>query len=163
MLARWRSHPTALAVLFIPGLAWLAVALATPAPLSLSIISAHENRVDFAVDALRVSVHNGSNRALTPHFSINSTHGQASAFWMRRAGPVVLAAGATATYDLAAPDIGAMPQNGARFLVQAVTGTPLSISRAPRTSSPGERCPLSGSGHEPRRDQTQAMIGWGGP
>ena len=128
VLARWRSHPTALAALFIPGLAWLVVALATPAPLSLSIVSTHENRVDFAVDALRVSVHNGSNRALTPHFSINSKYGQASPFWVRRAGPVVLAAGATATYDLAAPDIGAMPQNGARFLLQAVTGTPLSIS-----------------------------------
>jgi hypothetical protein len=62
-----------------------------------------------------------------PHFATNPT-GQAGAFWTIARGPTVLAARAAATYVLVTADPAANPLNGERFVLQAVTDSPLTVS-----------------------------------
>ncbi len=136
--ARWVRHPVGRAALFVPALTWLALALATPAPLSITVISARSQPVENAVQSLHLLVRNDSARALRPRFATNTTAGQASTFWIVRRGPAVLPAGASATYDLAAPDLSAMPANGSPFLVEAVTASPETISSSSAFTQRGQ-------------------------
>jgi hypothetical protein len=120
------ARRAAVVALFLPAVVCLAVALGTPAPLSLRILSAHSNRRLHSVAELRVFVQNLSARPLRPHFATNVT-GQAI-FWNTRGGPATLAAHRSAIYRLVAPDPGSMPPNGTKFVVEAYTGSPRTIS-----------------------------------
>ena len=111
--------------LFAPAAALLAVALLVPAPLTIQILKVGVNRQDTAVMRLSIAVHNRTGAPLRPHFAINST-GQASPFWRIIAGPSVLAGGADARYVLGVTDVD--PAHAGPFLVQAVTGSPRTIS-----------------------------------
>jgi uncharacterized membrane protein len=110
---------------FAPAVALLAVALLARAPLSIAIVRVGVNRPDTAVVRLWVAVQNRSGEPLRPHFAINST-GQASPFWRIIAGPAVLAGGAQARYVLGVSDVD--PAHAGPFRVQAVTGSPRTIS-----------------------------------
>ena len=111
--------------LFAPTVALLAVALLVPAPLSIDVLRVGVNQPDTAVLRLWVAVRNRSSTALRPHFAINST-GQASPFWRILEGPSVLAGGAEARYVLGVTDVD--PAHAGPFRVQAVTGSPRTIS-----------------------------------
>ncbi len=104
----------------------MAVALGTPAPLSLRILSAHSNRSLRSVAQIRLLVQNRSGNPLRPHFATNVS-GQAT-FWNVRTGPPMLAPHSSAIYRLYAPDAGSMPPNGTKFIVEAYTATPRTIS-----------------------------------
>jgi uncharacterized membrane protein len=112
--------------LFLPAVVCLAVALGTPAPLSLRILSAHSSPRLRSVSALRLLVENRSGDPLRPHFATNVT-GQAI-FWNIRSGPPMLAAHHSAIYKLVAPDPASMPANGTKFVVEVYTAVPRTIS-----------------------------------
>jgi uncharacterized membrane protein len=119
--------------LFTPAAALLAVALLTRAPLSIRILSAGLDQQRATVVRLWAWVHNGSGTPLRPNFAINSS-GQATPFWRIVAGPSVLAPRASARYLLAATDV---DRSGARpFVLQAVTGSPRTISSSGLFSPP---------------------------
>jgi hypothetical protein len=115
----------ALPGLFAPAAALLAIALMTPAPLSIRILRAELDREQSAAVRLWVTVRNRSGARLRPHFATNST-GQASPFWRIEVGPAVLAPGARAEYVLAASEV--EPASAGTFMLQAVTGSPRTIS-----------------------------------
>jgi hypothetical protein len=127
----WRGPrlPRRLAIpaLFLPATICLAVALGTPQPLTMRVLSARSDTSLRGVRQLRVAVHNGTDEVLLPHFATNAA-GQATAFWNVKSGPTALAPHASAAYVLAAPDAGSMEPNGTPFLVQAVTDSPRTIS-----------------------------------
>jgi len=127
---------TLVALVFVPTLACLGVALASPAPLTMHVLSARSDPSLRSVSRLRIAVHNGSDGSLQPHFSTDAK-GQASPFWRIISGPVHLTAGSDAVYVLSASDATAMPGNGAPFTVQAVTGSPRTISSAQTYVQPG--------------------------
>lgn len=116
----------ALVALFLPALACFALALTTPQPLSIRIVSARSSPRLFTVDQLQLAVTNTSQNALRPSFATNVT-GQA-VFWDIRRGPRVLAAHASAAYVLVPGDSGPMPANGTKFVVEAYTGSPRTVS-----------------------------------
>jgi hypothetical protein len=105
--------------------AFLAVALLTPAPLSLVVLRDQLDTHRTAVAQLWAAVDNRSGRQLRPHFAISST-GQASPFWRIVSGPATLAPGQQARYVLRATDLD--PSVAGPFLLQAVTGSPRTIS-----------------------------------
>ena len=111
--------------LFAPAVALLALALLTPAPLSLQVLGVQANRQDTAVIGLTVAVQNRTDTPLRPHFAINST-GQASPFWRIVKGPRVLGAESQAEYVLGVTDVD--PAHAGPFRLQAVTDTPRTIS-----------------------------------
>lgn len=121
-----RVRQAATAALFLPTLLCVAVALGTPGPLSMRILSAHSNRRLKSVAEIRLLVQNRSGQALRPHFATNVT-GQAL-FWNIRSGPAMLAAHHSTVYRLFAPDPGSMPINGTKFVVEAYTASPRTIS-----------------------------------
>jgi hypothetical protein len=133
------SSPTvrrwATGALFIPAAAALALAVATPQPLDLHIVRARSNPTLRAVQEIQVWAHNSTNGALEPHFATNMS-GQA-VLWETRSGPRVLPAHASAIYRLTAPDASSMPGNGTKFTVEAVTGSPRTISSTPAFVQPG--------------------------
>jgi hypothetical protein len=116
----------AVGALFLPAIGCLAVALGTPAPLSLRILSARSSPQLRSVAELRVAVDNRSEHTLRPHFATNVS-GQA-VFWTIRGGPSSLAPHGSATYRLIAPDPSSMPPNGTKFVVEAYTAAPATIS-----------------------------------
>jgi hypothetical protein len=116
----------AMAAVFLPAIICGAVALGTPAPLSMRIVSARSSSQLRSVSELRLLVDNHSGHTLRPHFATNVT-GQA-VFWDVRGGPPTLAAHRSAIYRLVAPDPSSMPPNGTKFMVEAFTATPSTVS-----------------------------------
>ena len=112
--------------LFVPAAACLAVALSTPQPLAMRIVSAHSSSRLRSVQEVRVWVKNRSGQSLQPHFATNVS-GQA-VIWQVRGGPPLLTPGASGVYRLIAPDPSSMPPNGTKFVVEAVTASPRTIS-----------------------------------
>jgi uncharacterized membrane protein len=121
-----RVRRAATCALFLPALLCLAVALGTPAPLSMRILSAHSDPRLRSVVELRLLVENRSARPLRPHYATNVS-GQAI-FWNIRTGPAVLAAHRAAIYVLAAPHPWETPINRTQFVVEAYTASPRTIS-----------------------------------
>jgi hypothetical protein len=129
-LRRWATG-----ALFIPAAACLAVAVATPQPLDMHIVRARSSATLRSVQEIEVWVHNSTDAALAPHFATNVS-GQA-VLWQTRSGPRVLPAHASAVYRLTAPDPSSMPGNETKFTVEAVTGSPRTISSTPPFAQPG--------------------------
>ena len=112
---------------FLPTAGFLTLALATPAPLTLRVLSVTTNGQFERVWQIQVAVTNRSSSAVDPHFTAHSTS-QLTPFWEVRHGPAKLRSGQTASYTLVAPDVGSMPFITQPFVVQAVTAQPESIS-----------------------------------
>jgi hypothetical protein len=127
---RWAS-----AALFVPAAVCLAVALGTPQPLDMHIVRARSNSALRSVQDVQIWVHNRTDGPLEPHFATNVS-GQA-VLWPTRSGPPVLAAHASAVYRLSAPDPSSMPPNGTKFMVEAVTGSPRTISSTAQFAQKG--------------------------
>jgi len=119
---------------FLPTAGFLALALTTPAPLTLRVLSVTTNGQFERVWQIQVAVTNRSSSTVAPHFTAHSTS-QLTPFWEVRHGPASLRSGQTASYTLVAPDVGSMPFITQPFVVQAVTAQPESIS----SSSPIRR------------------------
>jgi uncharacterized membrane protein len=126
-LIRTRRPRAAAALLFIPALGALVAALASPPPLSLSVLSVRTNGELEGVWKLQVAVTNTSHHRLSPRFAVNYM-GQATTFFHELAGPDSLAPGQHATYVLAAPNRGSMPGITTPFVVLATTTGPDTVS-----------------------------------
>ncbi len=123
-------------VLFAPAAIFLVIALTTQAPLSMHILSGTSDTQARGVRELRVDVRNGSDAPLRPRFATN-TKGQASPYWTISGGPSTLGPRASATYVLTMSDTALMPSNATPFVLQAVTGTPRTISSSRVFVQPG--------------------------
>jgi uncharacterized membrane protein len=103
-------------------------ALASPSPLSMSILSARTTGQLATVDQLTVSVTNRSDRSVRPSFTIQESAAM-TAFWRRVHGPPVLGAHQEAAYTIQAPSYFAMPSISNGFQVLAFSQAPPSVSR----------------------------------
>jgi hypothetical protein len=106
----------------------ISVALAVPPPFDLRISRVHTTGQLATVDRLSVVATNRTNSPLSPGFTVNSG-GNLTAFWNRLHGPKVVPAGATRTFELAAPNFFAMPPLTGGFQVVAFTDSPGTVSR----------------------------------
>ena len=134
-----RVRRAATAALFVPAILCLVVALGTPAPLSMRVLSAHSSPRYRSVAEIRLLVKNRSAQPLRPHFATNVT-GQAI-FWRIQSGPVLLGAHRAAIYRLVAPDLRSMPINRTEFVVEAYTASPRTVSS---TSPFAQKGPVPG-------------------
>ena len=106
------------------------LAFAAP-PLQLTVRSVALSHGGRVVDAVTVSVHNRTGSAVTPHFMVN-TGDNPHGFWAtsdhRR---VVVGPRGSDILTLYPPVQTVAPQKGARWLVEAYTGDPSSLSTSP--------------------------------
>jgi hypothetical protein len=138
-----RARPSVL-VVALSGVGVVLVSLVAfsgpPLQLSVrSIITSHGGR---QLDAVTVSVVNGSSAALVPHFLVNTATSQDyEGFWVpSERGPVVLEPHDPETITLRPPSPQAAPRRGARWLVEAYTADPSWLSTSPVESfHPSER------------------------
>jgi hypothetical protein len=132
--AAWvRRPPRPVLVLALLGTGVAAVtALAlSSAPLELSVRAVSTSHAGRSVDTVTVTVRNRTGESVTPHFLVN-TGNNPGGFWYpvdRRA--VVLAPHQSATLTLLPPVGTTAPQKGARWLVEAYTPSPRSLSTSP--------------------------------
>ena len=112
--------------LFLPAVVCLAVALASPQPLTMRVLIARNPGGVGSVSELLVSVHNRSDGSLRPHFAVNIT-GHA-VLWRIARGPSVLGPRRSGVYRLIAPNALGSPPLGAPFVLQAFTSSPRTIS-----------------------------------
>ena len=127
-LRRVRWGPIAAAGTGLLALGGVALALASPSPLGMQIVSVHTTGQLATVDRVVVRVENRSELRERPHFSIDQG-GSLTTFWSAEGGPAVLAPGASATYTLLAPNAPAMPPIAGGFQVLAFTEGPDTVSR----------------------------------
>lgn len=107
------------------------VAVASPQPLQMRILSMTTNGQLQAIWHTAIKVTNTSDHALRPHFAPNYM-GQQTTYWNVVGGPRTLGAHSSAVYDLAAPNLGSMPGITTPLEFQAVTATPETISSTRR-------------------------------
>jgi hypothetical protein len=99
-------------------------------PLQLSVDGIVTSQAGRSLDAVTVSVVNRTASSLTPRFMVNTGPSPAG-FWAPAGGrPVVLGPHGSARVILYPPAATTSPQPGARWLVQAYTGSWLSNSAA---------------------------------
>ncbi len=115
------------ALAIAPSLGALGIALATRAPLAITIVGVQTNGQLQSVWQVVARVTNHSTRELAPEFATDFT-GQATTFYHRLSGPRLLGPGRSARYVLDAINHGSMPGVTTPFLLQAVTATPATIS-----------------------------------
>jgi hypothetical protein len=101
-------------------------------PLQLTIVGKQTTGYLGGVHSLEVRVHNRTDKALTPGYTIQ-TSGGFSAFWNILKGPKTLAPGQTAIVQLTTPNYPAEPGLSAGFSVVAFTDTPAALSISPRS------------------------------
>jgi len=132
-----RRPPTwALAGLGLPALAVIGLAVATPGPLTMRIVSVTTNGQMGSVWKIRARVDNRSGRRLAPHYATGS-NGPVTSFWRVVSGPATLAAHSISTVTLEAPNVDSMPGISSRFQLEAVTAQPETVSvAAPYTAEP---------------------------
>jgi hypothetical protein len=111
----------------IAGLACIALAFSTPAPLKIMIRSVQTNGQFRSIWRIRAHVVNVSNTQLEPHFATDAS-GYMTTFWNVVRGPHALAPGREADYTLVAPNVGSMPGVTQPFVLQAVSASPQTIS-----------------------------------
>jgi uncharacterized membrane protein len=107
-LPPWLRRPTAFRLatvaLFVPAVACLAVAVLSPRPLHLRVVSTAASKAGL-VTAIDVAVHNVSGHPVEPHFAL-VVQANLGIYWHVIEGPPTLAAGQSATYELGAPGVG---------------------------------------------------------
>ncbi len=136
-----RPPRRAVAVVAGPCLGALAAAALAfaGAPLQLAVsgvVTSHGGR---QLDAVTVAVVNRTATTLTPHFMVN-TGSNPDGFWAPHGGgQVVLGPHRSATVTLYPPAATTSPQKGARWLVEAYTGSRLSTSGADPFPPAGRR------------------------
>jgi hypothetical protein len=114
------------------GVAITAALAFTGPPLQLSVRQVGLSHGGRVVDSVTVSVHNGTDRALTPHFMVN-TGDNPHGFWAPAGSNITtVSAHGSVTVTLYSPVETTAPQKGARWLVEAYTRDPTWLS----TSTP---------------------------
>lgn len=138
-LVRWRRYPwrrwAAPAAIAAPLAAVVAVSAAafTSAPLQLTVRSVRTANATQQLTSVTVTVHNGTDHQVTPHFMVVIQSAHPDGYWSPSTpgGHVVLAAGASATVTLRPPSYTWSPDHGAYWLVEAYTASPDALSTSP--------------------------------
>ena len=123
-----RSWRRAMALGGVACLVAVVLAVATPAPLQLTITSVRTTGQLATVAQIGVRVTNHSGRAEQPAFSVESG-GDLTAFWIAD-GPPRLGAGQSADYTLLSPNFFAQPPITGGFQIVAFTSGPATVSRS---------------------------------
>ena len=115
--------------LFAPTVACLAIALATPRPLHMHVLSTIRSGTRF-VSEITVEVHNISGHLIEPHFVL-ATYGRTGRYWRVVSGPNELVAGQQATLELVPPSSHHVSaKRGTSMRLVAVSDHPETISTA---------------------------------
>ncbi len=124
----------------LPGLVVALVASAVVAtsvvaftrhPLQIGVRAVHTSHRGRAVESLTLMVGNDTDRNVTPHFLVNMG-ANPNGFWAAPNGrAVVLSPHTTRIVTLVAPPQTVAPQSGARWLVEAYTASPRTLSTSP--------------------------------
>ncbi len=102
-------------------------ALAAGAPLGLRITSIRTTGQLATIQQLTLAVSNHTGRPLRPDFTLDEG-GQVTTFWLRSAGPAVIAPHHTASVSIIAPNFPAQPPITGGFSVMAFTQGPNTVS-----------------------------------
>jgi hypothetical protein len=109
------------------GAALFAAALLTAPPLTVDVIGIRTTGQLATVDQITVAVHNRTDHAVSPAFSIDEG-GNLTTFWRVIRGPHELEAGASTSYTLESPSFFAQPPIGGGFQVVAFSEHPAAVS-----------------------------------
>ncbi len=110
----------------------VAVLAFTSAPLALSVVGFRTSNATQQLDAVTVSVHNGTGHAVSPRFMVAIGGAHPTGFWRTATGrTLTLAPGATATVTLEPEQYTWSPVRGAYWMVQAYTTSPDALSTSP--------------------------------
>jgi uncharacterized membrane protein len=104
----------------------LAVGLATPSPLLMTVVSAQRSTGGH-LRTVELSVHNRSGHSVHPSFVLLGD-AQLGVFWTVEQGPASLSSGQTAGYLLSNPDRGFQPAAGSALRLEAVSDDPQTLS-----------------------------------
>jgi uncharacterized membrane protein len=104
-----------------------ALAVATPAPLSVNVSSVRTTGQLATIVQIDAQVRNTSASSVTPSFTVDEG-GLVTAFWIRASGPRTLAAGNSAQYVLLAPNFFAQPPITGGFQLVAFASRPASAA-----------------------------------
>lgn len=107
-----------------------ASAMATPAPLDMSVLGLRTNAQLGLVTAATLGIHNNTTRTLHPTFAV-ATNGIVTNFWTpvgRTRGPVTIGPHQTETLTLGAPDVASMPKAQSSFRIFGYTTGPAALS-----------------------------------
>jgi len=122
-----RAGVAGVAVASIGALAAGGLAFASH-PLGISVDGVKVDGGGRHLEAVTVTVRNLTRAPQRPHFTVNPGAGT-SGFWpMSPPAPLVLGPGKTATVTLEAPVTTSAPQPGARWVVEAYTSSPSTLS-----------------------------------
>ena len=109
------------------GGVFVALALGTPAPVSVAISSVRTTGQLATIVQVDAWVHNVTSHPVSPAFTVDQG-GQVSAFWIRASGPRTLGAHEGAHYTLLAPNFFAQPPITGGFQLVAFTSAPASVA-----------------------------------
>jgi uncharacterized membrane protein len=127
---RWAA-PVAVGVPVLAA-AVVAVVAFTSAPLSLAVTGFRTSDATQRLDAVTVSVHNGTDRPLTPHFMVAISGAHPTGFWISTTGrPVVVPPGTTDSVTLVPNEYTWSPDRGGYWMVEAYTTGPDALSTSP--------------------------------
>ncbi len=126
--ARGRRARIAVTLLAVaPAVALTAVAMASPQPLRMSIVSVQTDK-SAMMKQVEVDVTNESGQAISPHFSMSSGYAM-SRFWVVSSGPATLAPGQEADYVIVPSTPGSSRSlNDGKVLLRAVSDAPATLS-----------------------------------
>ncbi|GAA2488844.1 hypothetical protein [Winogradskya humida] len=120
-----RAARAATVALFLPTVACLAIAIATPQPLDMTVTTPVTRGQAFKT--LTVEVENRSSRAVAPAFAV-TTDIDISEYWKISAGPETLAPHATAAYTLTPNTTTWKPPVKGIAILRAVSDRPQTLS-----------------------------------
>lgn len=118
--------PLAISALSLAFVGLVALALGTPAPLSIRILGTVSSGQFSTIQQLEIRAVNRTDEPVRPHFTVDSS-GYLTSFWIVR-GPRVLAAHQVGLYHLVAPNTQSMPGILSGFQVMAMTASPPAVS-----------------------------------
>ena len=128
----WLRRPVALrtasVALFVPTVVCLLIAILTPRPLHMQVVSTVATKAD-RVTQIDVAVHNVSGHSVEPHFAL-VTKANLGIYWRVAEGPPTLASGQTATYELLAPGVGPPFLQTSSARLDALSDDPQTLSSA---------------------------------
>lgn len=147
-LQHWAGQTIAAVILLIPAAMCVRVAILTPPPLRMNVVSMIVSRSGYLINVLEVDVTNVSGRTIEPHFTLSDSESM-SHFLVADTGPETLTPRQTALYVLVPWSPGSRRSLNDRVMLRAVTTDPVTLSSL-QLNFP-EQPSAAGAGTPPRR------------
>jgi heme/copper-type cytochrome/quinol oxidase subunit 4 len=124
-----RSRPWAWATAGVAALAALAIiyTLTSTPPLQITVVGKQTTGYLGGINALDIRVHNRTDRTVTPHYTVQTTHGDTT-FWYVSSGPAAIPPEHTVRLTLAVANYQGEPGLSDDFSVLAFTTKPATVS-----------------------------------